>query len=281
MRGVAVSDRLSASWPQLGGAVIESQPQEAASRCITIRDLCHSFGERRVLEDINLDICQEEFVAVVGPSGCGKTTLLNVLGALEPHQQGDVSILGRTPARGDRNVAMMFASDVLLPWKTAWENALFGVRVRGELTPQIEKRATDMLREIGLDSFRSAYPRQMSRGMRQRVALVRTFLMDSELLLMDEPFAALDAQTRIILQRQLLSLWESSRRTVVLITHDLSEAILLADRVIVFGARPGRVLADVNVGIPRPRDTMEVRTQPTFQELYSQLWQLLESELLL
>lgn len=246
---------------------------------IEIRGLTYRFANLTVLDNIDLDVAPNEFVAIVGPSGCGKTTLLNILGALLPVQSGSVTIAGKRPRSGDRNVAVMFANDALLPWRTTWRNTLFGVEIRGEASAAVKEQAHAILDRIGLAPFESAYPRQLSRGMRQRAALARTFLMNSSFLLMDEPFGALDAQTRLILQRLLLDLWESSKRTVVFITHDLTEALLLADRVVVLGARPGRVLASVPVDLPRPRDPVTLQGDPAFHRIFSQVWTVLEEEM--
>ena len=252
---------------------------DLAQAAIRIRGLTHTFGGLRVLDRIDLDVAPKEFVAIVGPSGCGKTTLLNILGALLPVQSGEVTIAGAAPKPGNRDIAFMFANDALLPWRTTLRNALFGVEVRGEASSEVKAHAHEMLERIGLGAFEQAYPRQLSRGMRQRAALARTFLMNSSYLLMDEPFGALDAQTRLTLQRLLLDLWEANRRTVVFITHDLTEAVLLADRVIVFGARPGRLLASVPINLERPRDPVALQRDDAFHDTFAGIWRVLEEEM--
>lgn len=244
---------------------------------ITITDLNHRFGSSvHAAADINLSFELGEFVSIVGPSGCGKTTVLNILAGLLPVQEGEVSIFGSAPKAGRNDVAYMLARDCLLPWLTAAQNAEFGASIRNVDRQKRESRAKELLEAVGLKGFESSFPKGLSHGMRQRVALARTFCLDSPLLLMDEPFGALDAQTKLQLEDVLLSLWSKEKRTVVFITHDLAEAITMSDRVIVMSARPGRVIDDIRIDLPRPRSVTELQKDPEYHKLYSKIWEKLE-----
>lgn len=247
---------------------------------IRVSNLSHYFltrpeGKAQVVEalvDISMSVEPGEFVALVGPSGCGKTTLLNILSGLVQKQCGVVEIIGRAPAAARRDVAYMFARDALLPWRTAIRNVELGLEILDMDRRQLAERACDMLKAVKLPDFANAYPAQLSHGMRQRVALARTFALPSEVLLMDEPFAALDAHLRIQTGDLLLQLWERDRRTVVFVTHDLHEAIALADRVIVFEPRPGRIRMELKVPFSRPRSVEHLQGDPQYHELYRHLW---------
>ncbi|WP_423460667.1 ABC transporter ATP-binding protein [Ottowia sp. VDI28] len=244
---------------------------------ISIRDLCVDFGGAVLAVDhVSLEIESGQFVAIVGPSGCGKTTILNHLTGLLPVQRGEITIGGEPPRAGSPRVTYTMARDCLFPWRTALDNVCFGMELRG--VPQAERvaRARRELERVGLGKFADAYPKALSHGMRQRCALARGFCLESEVLLMDEPFGALDAQTKIQLEDLLLELWGQTRRTVVFITHDLAEAVALADRVVVMSARPGRIVADMAIDLPRPRHVRELQRDPAFLSLYSQVWEQLE-----
>src|SRR5262249_15912906 len=207
------------------------------------------------VDDVSLRVGVGEFVSVVGPSGCGKTTLLNFAAGLLPPAvtRGELLVGGKRPVMGNRDIAYMLARDALCPWRTTLENAELGCEIRG-LPPEVRRaRALDLIEKVGLKGFEVAYPKALSQGMRQRVALARTFALDSPILLLDEPLAPLDAQTKLQLEDVLLSLWQRERRTVLFITHDLSEAVLMSDRAIVMSARPGRIIADVPITLARPR----------------------------
>jgi NitT/TauT family transport system ATP-binding protein len=244
---------------------------------ITLQDLTVRFGsDVLAVDQANLSIMPGEFVSFVGPSGCGKTTILNILTGLLPLQQGQASILGRVPRPGNPDIAYMLARDCLLPWRTVLSNACFGMEVRGVARSQREEKAKALLADVGLGQFIHAYPKALSHGMRQRCALARTFCLDAPVLLMDEPFGALDAQTKLQLEDVLLRLWASQQRTVVFITHDLAEAVALSDRVIVMSPRPGRIVADIPVRLPRPRSVRELQKDPDFHHYYAKLWTLLE-----
>ena len=231
-----------------------------------------------VLQDINLSVKPGEFVSLVGPSGCGKTTMLNVLtGLLKVHTEGRGELLGAAPVAGSHQIAYMLARDSLLPWRTALGNAAFGMEVRGVPRAEREERAVQLLKRVGLGEHLHSLPKQLSHGMRQRVALARTFAMNSPVLLMDEPFGALDAQTKLQLQDLLLELTQSEKRTVVFVTHDLAEAVSVSDRVVVLASHPGRVVVDLPIDLPRPRTVRALQKDPAFHALYAKVWSHLES----
>ena len=186
---------------------------------------------------------------------------------------------GKRPVMGNRDIAYMLARDALCPWRTTLENAELGCEIRGLAHEVRRARAHDLIEKVGLKGFEVAYPKALSQGMRQRVALARTFSLDSPILLMDEPFGALDAQTKLQLEDVLLSLWQRERRTVVFVTHDLSEAVSMSDRVVVMSARPGRIIADVRIGLGRPRSVRALQKDPAYHELYSHVWTKLEEGL--
>lgn len=244
---------------------------------VIIQDLNHRFGSSvHAAADVSLTFAPGEFVSIVGPSGCGKTTVLNLLAGLLDVQEGKVSIFGSPPKAGRHDVAYMLARDCLFPWLTAEQNAEFGAHIRHVDRHKRQQRARELLEAVGLKGFEDNYPKALSHGMRQRVALARTFCLDSPLLLMDEPFGALDAQTKLQLEDVLLSLWTKEKRTVVFITHDLAEAITLSDRVIVMSARPGRVIADIHIDLPRPRSVSALQKDPAYHKIYSHVWEKLE-----
>ena len=214
---------------------------------------------------------------MVGPSGCGKTTILNLLTGLLPVSwEGEARLLGEVPHAGNPSIAYMLARDSLLPWRTALGNAAYGMEIRGVGKQDREVRALDLLRRVGLGDFADKYPKMLSHGMRQRCALARTFALDSPVLLMDEPFGALDVQTKFQLEDLLLELWSATRRTVIFVTHDLAEAVALSDRVVVMSPRPGRIVADVHIDLERPRSIRELQKDPRFHKIYSEIWGLLE-----
>lgn len=246
---------------------------------ISIKNLTVRFGEVLAVDDATLAIGDGEFVSIVGPSGCGKTTILNLLTGLVPLSQGSISLLGKTPTVGNPDVAYMLARDSLLPWRSALDNACYGMEIRGVDEATRKRKATALLHEVGLKGFEQHYPKMLSHGMRQRCALARTFCLDSPVMLMDEPFGALDAQTKLQLEDLLLQLWNEHRRTVVFITHDLAEAVALSDRVIVMSARPGRIIADMRIDIERPRKVRALQKDRHFLDIYAQVWSKLEEGL--
>lgn len=230
----------------------------------------------KALGPIDLNISHGEFVCLVGPSGCGKSTLLRMIAGLTEPSEGVVTV--DVGAKAKQPISMVFQDYGIYPWKTVSQNIRFGLDVTGLPRGQSRERVATWVERLRLQGFEDSYPHQLSGGMKQRVAIARALATDPELLLMDEPFAALDAQLREVLQDELLALWQANRRTVVFVTHSLEEALVLADRVIVMGARPGRVVADITVPFERPR-TGDARNTREFVELRSDLWTLLRAEL--
>lgn len=228
------------------------------------------------LNRLNLQVAQGEFVAVVGPSGCGKTTLLRVIAGLEKPSEGQVVLGGQDKKRP--NYAMVFQDGGLFPWMTVLENIAYGMRMRGVAGRRRYELAMYWMGRVGLGCFADAFPHQLSGGMRQRVGLARAFAHDAQVLLMDEPFGALDAQMRLLLQETLLELWSGSDATVIFVTHSIEEALTLADRVAVMSARPGRVLAEYPVRFPRPRDPMALPTDPAFAAQHAEILEVLRDE---
>jgi NitT/TauT family transport system ATP-binding protein len=219
---------------------------------------------------VDLTVSRGEFTALVGRSGCGKTTLLNMVAGLVDPTAGELSVLGKSPRAARDHLGFMLARDALLPWRSAVRNVEYGLELRG--VPRAERRATALrwLEAVHLGASADLWPWQLSQGMRQRVALARTWALAPDVLLMDEPFAALDANTRRSIQTEFLQLWQNDEhRTVLFVTHDLGEAIALADRVVLLG--DGRVLDDIRVGIDRPRDLTRIAAEPRYQELYGRL----------
>ncbi|MBI3940428.1 MAG: ABC transporter ATP-binding protein [Acidobacteria bacterium] len=234
-------------------------------------------GELQVLEDITLEVSEGEFVAIVGPSGCGKTTFVRLVHGLIPADQGEVRVNGKVIDRPGAQRGFVFQADSLLPWRNVWSNAFVGLEVNGWTTESHRESVSSLLKLVGLQGFERYYPRQLSGGMRQRVNLARALAVDPELLLMDEPFAALDAQTREIMQAELLRIWNSKRKTVLFVTHQIEEAVYLADRIIVLRHRPGRIKETISVDLPRPR-SLEVKRTPQFTSHVDRIWKLIEEE---
>lgn len=233
------------------------------------------------LRDLNLQVADGEFVAVVGPTGCGKSTILNLAAGLLTPTSGTVSVHGIPLAGLNRHAGYLFQADPLMPWRTAIRNVALGLEYRGVDRPTAEQRATEWLARVGLAGRGDVYPHQLSGGMRKRVSLAQTLILDPEIVLMDEPFSALDVQTRVLMENELLEIWAANRKSVLFITHDLEEAILLADRVVVLAAGPGtHALGEFLIDLPRPRDLAELRTTPRFSTLYHDIWQVMKDEVL-
>ena len=249
---------------------------------IVIRDLVKRFalptGTMVAVDGVSLEVGKGEFVCIVGPSGCGKTTLLRILAGLETKSGGDVLI--HPTQEGVPQARMVFQEQSIFPWMTVAANVEFGLRGDGRSPAERRRLVAEHLERVGLGRFALAYPHQLSGGMKQRVSIARAFATDPEILLMDEPFAALDEQTKLLLQEELLRLWEGSRRTVVYITHSIEEAVSLGDRVVVMTARPGRIKTVMNVDFPRPRDVTALRRQPAFGEHVYAVWTALRDEVL-
>ena len=229
------------------------------------------------VDGATLDVSEGELVAIVGPSGCGKTTFLNALDGLLPVTSGTLSLDGRPIDRPGHDRALVFQQPSLLPWRTVLGNVLYGLELLGTPTLKARQRALRFIDLVGLSGFEESYPLELSGGMQQRCNLARALAVDPEVLLLDEPFAALDAQTRETMQYELLRIWNETRKTAVFITHDIVEAVYLADRVIVFTARPGRVKEILRVDIPRPRD-LRVKWEPRFVEIQSRIWESIREE---
>jgi NitT/TauT family transport system ATP-binding protein len=232
----------------------------------------------RVLERTNIDVRAGEFISIVGPSGCGKTTLLNMVSGLVVPQTGRVEVNNSAPEIGAPNVGYLFARDALVPWRTAAGNVSLALEFRKVPAEQRAGIIERSLAGVGLADFALAHPAQLSHGMRQRVALARTLAPGPDTLLMDEPFSALDAQTRIVLQEQFVKLWEQRGSTVILVTHDLGEAIAMSDRVIILSRRPGRVKAEFTIDLPRPRRVTELQGDDAYHRLYEEIWRVFREE---
>jgi NitT/TauT family transport system ATP-binding protein len=249
---------------------------------IFIRRLGKSFISRRnevhALRGIDLTVRQGEFLCIVGPSGCGKTTLLRILGGLEKPSEGDLDF--RIEHGDDPLQSMVFQEQGVFPWLTVLQNTSFGLTVRGIPRAEREATARGYLRQLGLADFEGYFPRQLSGGMRQRVNLARAFANNPAVLLMDEPLSALDEQTKMLVQEDLLRLWEGSKKTVIFITHSLDEAIVLGDRVAVMSHRPGRIKAIFDIDLARPRRALELRNDPAFVAVRGRVWDSLREEVL-
>jgi NitT/TauT family transport system ATP-binding protein len=249
----------------------------AASHKLAISALDKRFGDLDVLLGIDLAVAHGEFIALVGPSGCGKTTFLRIVAGLEPASAGEVRLDGRAVHGPGGDRGFVFQTDNLLPWRSVLANALIGPEIAGEAGSPARSRTLDLLKLVGLEGFEHYYPRQLSGGMRQRVNLARALAINPEVLLMDEPFSALDAQTREIMQTELLRIWNQGRKTVLFVTHQIDEAVFLADRVLVFGRRPGRVREDMPVKLPRPR-ALALKRTPEFVAYVDRIWRLIEDD---
>jgi len=242
---------------------------------ISVSGLTIAFGPTRALERVSLGVNDGEFVSIVGPSGCGKSTMLNVIAGLLAPSEGDTYVAGIENNGPGSRIGYMFQKDTLLPWATALENVFLPMDVKGE---RDSHKARALMQLVDLAGFEAHYPRQLSGGMRKRVQLARLLAQDPDVLLMDEPFGALDAQTRLIIQGEFLKIWEEQRKTVLFVTHDLQEAIALSDKVVLISARPGRVKATYPVDLPRPRQIENVLVHPRFTALFHEIWASLKQE---
>jgi len=261
-------------------ATIDSRTMQDAPVKIRLRNLTKSFetpgGTVTALDNVSLDISTGQFFMIVGPSGCGKTTLLRILANLESPTSGTVEIT--SPAQNRPGNSMVFQGDSLLPWMTVFNNAAYGLTLRGVPKAQIRETVDYYLDRTGLTRFAKAYPHQLSGGMRQRVSIVRAFANDPDILLMDEPFSALDEQNKLLLQEELLRIWDETRKTVLFITHSVDEAATLGDRIMIMTAQPGRVKRIVDVPFQRPRSVLELRAQPEYGEFVYSIWGQLREE---
>ncbi|HLI11884.1 MAG TPA: ABC transporter ATP-binding protein [Alphaproteobacteria bacterium] len=265
--------------PRAGAGAAPETPAVAFAG-VTIRFATPSGEVHTVMEGIDLAIARGTFVAIVGPSGCGKSTLLNAAAGLLFPPAGEVRVFGEALSGVNPHAAYLFQQDALLPWRTVLENVTLGLVFRKVPRAAAVEAARGWLKRVGLAGFEDRFPHQLSGGMRKRVAIAQAWIVDPRLLLMDEPFGALDVQTRQIMENELLDLWQESRKTVLFITHDLEEAIALADRVIVLSTGPARIKGDYAIDLPRPRDVAEIRLNPGFNALYRRIWADLRDEVM-
>lgn len=260
--------------------------EAAASTAVALDDATVAFGvaDNRIytaVEKATLDVADGEFVAIVGPTGCGKSTLLNVAAGLLKPVSGTVRIFNRPLSGLNRQAGYLFQADALFPWKTALDNVAIGLEIAGVARNEALARAQGLLTSVGLGAFAGRYPHMLSGGQRKRVALAQVLIRNPKILLMDEPFGPLDAQTRQIMGNLLLDLWTADRKAVLFVTHDLEEAIALADRVVIMSAGPGsRIIGDWRVPLPRPRDIFEVRLDKDFHALHREIWGVLKDEVM-
>jgi NitT/TauT family transport system ATP-binding protein len=260
----------------------EPEGEEAPGRlAVALDDVTIRFAESQyvAVERATLHVAPGEFVAIVGPTGCGKSTLLNVAAGLLRPWQGSVRIFGDALAGLNRRAGYLFQQDALMPWKSALANVAVPLETRGTPKAEAEEKARHWLKRVGLEAFADRYPHMLSGGQKKRVALAQMLIRDPQILLMDEPFGPLDAQTRQVMGNLLLSLWATERRAVIFVTHDLEEAIALSDRVVVMSAGPGsRVLGSFTNPLSRPRDIAEIRLDPAFHAIYKEIWGALKAE---
>ncbi|HEL4115601.1 TPA: ABC transporter ATP-binding protein [Stenotrophomonas maltophilia] len=266
---------LNATVRQLNGA-----PQmEPAQTMVAINKVTMSFGEFTAVRDVDIQVGDGEFLAIVGPTGCGKSTILNSVAGLLKPSSGDVAIDGRTVSGVQESVGYLFQQDALLPWKTAFQNVELGLRFRGVPEAERKAKANAWLAKVGLAGFEHRYPHQLSGGQRKRVQMAQALIVEPKVILMDEPFSALDIHTRHLMQNELLRLWQEDRRSVILITHDLEEAIALGDRVVVLSSGPAsRVVRSFDVDLERPRNVAEIKLDDRFTDLYRDIWACLRGE---
>ena len=253
---------------------------------IETRGVVKQFGGLRhpkvlAVDRVSFQIHEGEFVALIGPSGCGKSTILNMIAGLIPFNEGNVLIDGTDIYFGEklsRNVGYVFQKDTVFPWRTVRKNIGYGLELSGMDKEAINVSVEEIIKRSGLDGFEDAFPLMLSGGMRQRVALMRTLILKPEILLMDEPFGALDTHTKLIMHKLLLEIWEKEKQTVLFVTHDLGEALTLSDRIIVLSARPGKIKEDFEVEFKRPRDAVTLRETNEYSKLFSEIWHCLGEE---
>ena len=269
---------------QSGSAPVSEDRVAAAKPALELRNVTKRFttpngSTYTALKDMDLAVAAGEFCAIVGPTGCGKSTTLTLVSGLERPTVGTVEVHGQVVTEVTPGVGFMFQTDAILPWKSVLDNVAMGPRFRGMSKGAAERQARDWIRLVGLTGFEDRFPHQLSGGMRKRVALAQSLINEPAILLLDEPFSALDAQTRAIMSNELLRLWDATRPSVVFVTHDLEEAIALGDRVIVMTAGPGgSVKASFDINLPRPRVVQEIRFEQRFVDLYQRIWEALRSE---
>ncbi len=260
-----------------------TSPSPISPAAIVIRDVSKWLirpdgAPYAALRDFTLAVQPGKFCAVVGPTGCGKSTTLELVAGLDRPSTGTVSIAGRSVSGIAPGVGVVFQQDAVFPWKTVLDNVAAGPRFRGQSRAKARAQARDWVRRVGLSAFEDYYPHQLSGGMRKRVALAQTLITSPRVLLMDEPFSTLDVQTRSIMCDELMALWHLTRPAVIFVTHDLEEAITLADQVVVLTASPGKVKAVFDIDLPRPRHIQEIRFEPEFVSIYQSVWEAMRSE---
>jgi NitT/TauT family transport system ATP-binding protein len=261
-------------------AISDTKGDAIELRGVTKRFVTSAGTAFTALRDLDLTVRAGEFVAVVGPTGCGKSTTLSLISGLEPPSLGTVNVFGKPVTGVETQVGYVFQRDAVFPWKSVLDNVAIGPRFRGVSHAEADDRAREWITRVGLAGFERYYPHQLSGGMRKRVALAQTLITGPRILLMDEPFSALDVQTRVLMENELLALWSTTGASVVFVTHDLEEAIALADRVVVITAGPGTVKGTYVVDLPRPRNIAEIRFNPRFVQLYEEIWNDLRDEVL-
>jgi NitT/TauT family transport system ATP-binding protein len=272
--------------PVRGAITTNTAPGEAATPSVALRNVTVAFrlaggATYTAVQNASIVAGPGEFVAIVGPTGCGKSTLLNVAAGLLTPSSGRVEIFGSALTGLNHTAGYLFQSDALFPWKTAIENIAIGLEIAGTPVSDARTRAEQWMARVGLAGFGARYPHMLSGGQRKRVGLAQVLIRDPRILLMDEPFGPLDAQTRQIMGNLLLDLWSADRKAVLFVTHDLEEAIALADRVVIMSAGPAaRIIGDWAVALPRPRDIAEVRHEKGFQDLHREIWAVLKTEVL-
>lgn len=284
MSDIGRGDHPDGPWghPGVGAvqAVVTSSGQGSSRRKLSLTHVSKTYGSGaaavRAVDDVTIEVEVGEFICIVGPSGCGKTTVLRMIADLEPLTEGEITIAHHDPTRALTTV--IFQEDSILPWMSVRKNVSFGPRMRHVPKSAYRDLVEELIAKVGLTKFADALPHQLSGGMKQRVSIARAFANDPEILLMDEPFAALDEQNRLILQEELLRIWGETKKTVVFITHSIDEAVFLSDRVLVMSARPGRIMADIRVPFDRPRTLHELRVDPAFGALTGRIWRLLRDE---
>ena len=246
---------------------------------IRLEGVAKSYGALQVLKEVDLDVAKGEFLVLLGASGCGKSTMLNMISGFEPPTQGRILVNGRVVKDVEPACGMVFQQYALFPWKTVSENVAFGLKMRGVGKAERREAARRHIEAVGLKGFEGSYPGALSGGMKQRVSIARVLANDPDVMLLDEPFAALDAMTRQVLQEQLLSIYEKSGKTIVFITHSIDEALLLSTRMIVMGAKPGRIVQDIRNDLPLPR-TAEVQLSPAYLDMKKSIWETVQTEVM-
>jgi NitT/TauT family transport system ATP-binding protein len=253
----------------------------ASTPALSLQDVGKRFGANTAVEGVTLNVAAGTFVSFVGPSGCGKSTLLNIIAGLTPPTGGRVEVFGELLTGINRRASYMFQQDALLPWKTVLGNIQFGLTMRGQNGREAQENAQAWLERVGLVGFGNHYPYQLSGGMRKRAAMAQCWIVHPDLILMDEPFSALDVHTRLRMESEILGLWTGSGQTVVFVTHDLEEAIALSDHVWLLSAGPGaRVVGRYSIDLTRPRNLIDIKTEPQFHQLYRDIWTDLRQEVL-